>query len=113
MSFNGTTKLLNGVTFAQVAAGNITGNPVSSAAFWGNRTFQAVITGTGALTGTILIQCSNDNVNFITLGTITLSGTTTASDGFASSGEWAFHRAYIAQNGITGTGAVVNVTMAS
>ena len=49
MSFNGTTKLLDGVTLAQVAAGIITGQSVSSAAYWGNRTFQAVITGTGAV----------------------------------------------------------------
>lgn len=70
-------------------------------------TFFGVVAGTGALTGTVLIQVSNDNVNWLTLGTINLSGTTVAQDGFASSANWTFFRANV--TAITGTGATINV----
>lgn len=78
----------------------------------GERSYQAVVTGTGAVTATVLIQVSN-NVSlqgWATLGTITLSGTTTATDGFVSNGAWAYERANV--SAITGTGATVDVTLA-
>jgi hypothetical protein len=55
--------------------------------------FQAVIVGTGAVATTVTIQCSLDASNWLTLGTITLSGTTAATDGFTSAGEWYAYRA--------------------
>jgi hypothetical protein len=74
-----------------------------------SRTFQAVVDGTGAVTATVVIQVSNDGTNYLTLGTITLSGITTSTDGFASSAAWEHVRASL--SAISGTSATVNVTM--
>jgi hypothetical protein len=43
----------------------------------------------------------------MTMGTITLSGTTSATDGFVSDEPWAYHRANV--TAISGTSATVNV----
>ena len=72
-------------------------------------TFQATITGTGALTATVNVQASLDATNWITLGTITLSGTTTATDGFVNLGEWVAYRAVT--SGVTGTVSSIAVLM--
>lgn len=73
--------------------------------------FQAIVTGTGAVTATVAIQVSEDGVNWCTtaLGTISLTGTTTASDGFATASAWKYVRANV--TAITGTGASVSVLM--
>lgn len=71
--------------------------------------FQAVITGTGAVACTVNIQASIDSANWINLGSITLSGTTTATDGFASLGGWVFYRATV--TGATGTISNISVLM--
>ena len=75
------------------------------------RTYQATVLGSGAQTATVIVEGSNENINFLTLGTITLSGTTTASDGFASEAAWVFVRARL--TAISGTGATVTVVMGS
>lgn len=98
MAYNGVLKLIDNYS-----------HPMD--VFEGNKTFQAIVTGTGAVAATVTIGASNDGVNFITIGTITLSGTNTATDGFASTGMWAFHRSV--NSGVSGTGAVVTVLMAS
>lgn len=74
-----------------------------------NATYQATVSGTGAVSATIVIDVSNDGVNAVTtaLGTITLSGTTSASDGFTTSAPWKYVRARI--TAISGTNATVNV----
>jgi len=72
-------------------------------------TFQATVSGTGAVSATVAIEVSNDGDNFVTLGTITLSGTTTATDGFAASAPWAVVRANC--TAISGTGAALSVVM--
>lgn len=74
-----------------------------------NRTFQATVVGTGAVTATVIIEATNDQVLYLTLGTITLSGTTSATDGFASMAPWAGVRARI--TAISGTGALCTVSM--
>ena len=76
-----------------------------------NRTFHCVVTGVGAVSATILIEVSNDGVNFITPGiaTVTLSGTNVAVDGTSSAAPWAFVRANV--TAISGTGASVTVLM--
>lgn len=78
--------------------------------------FQAIVTGTGAVTATINIDVSNEeltgqgtNSNWITMGTITLSGTTSATDGFNTICPWRFVRANV--TALTGTGAKVQVIM--
>ncbi len=73
------------------------------------RTFSATVDGTGAVTATVAIQGSNDGVNWNVLGTITLTDTTTDTDGFASDAPWPQIRAVLSN--LTGTGAVCTVTM--
>ena len=72
-------------------------------------TVQAIVTGTGAVTATVVIDCSNDGVNACStpLGTITLSGTTSSSDGFTTDAPWKFIRART--TAISGSGATVVV----
>ena len=72
-------------------------------------TFQAAVAGTGAVTATVAIEVSNDPVNlgWITLGTINLSGTNTATDGFAVLAPWAYARANVTER--SGTNAAVSV----
>lgn len=75
-------------------------------------TFQATVSGTGAVTATVTIEYSNDGTNVIGTvgGTITLSGTTSATDGFTSqNAPWKFVRANVTS--ISGTGATVQVYM--
>ena len=76
--------------------------------------FQASIAGTGALTATVVIEGTNEPAvaasNYLEIGTITLSGTTSDSDGFvATDVPWNAVRARIPAAGITGTAATVNV----
>jgi len=60
-------------------------------------TIQATVIGTGSVTCTVTIQVSNDGVNPVatSAGVITLSGTTSASDGFTTSAPWKFIRAVV------------------
>jgi hypothetical protein len=90
----------------------------SKQAFESPRTYDAKVVGTGAVTATIVIDVSNDSqaeeANIVwedtPLGTITLSGTTSSSEGFGSIVPWLMTRARV--TAISGTGATVNVTMA-
>lgn len=74
----------------------------------GITTFQAHgTTSAGAGAATIVIQVSNDDDNWITAGTITLTlGTSATSDGFAFAGNWGSARANV--TAISGTGAAVS-----
>ncbi len=85
-----------------------------------NATFQAIVTGTGAVSATVTIEVTNDpransdpaNAAWVStvLGTITLSGTTSSSDGFVTSNApWKYVRANV--TAISGTGATVQVYM--
>ena len=74
-----------------------------------NRVFQATVSGTGAVSATVNVEVSNDNTNWLVLGTITLSGTTSASDGFAAGAPWPYTRARV--TAISGTSAAVTVSM--
>lgn len=92
--------LLSAVT--TTGAGGAGGPSIS-----GRKTFQAKVVGTGAVTATVKVQVSNDNSQWIDLGTITLSGTTSASDGFVSDAPWAYFRGNV--TAISGTGAAVTL----
>jgi hypothetical protein len=76
-----------------------------------NRSFQAVVSGTGAVSATVVVEGSNDvdasanPQNWLLLGTITLSGTNSATDGFPSNTNWMFVRMRI--SAISGTNAAV------
>jgi hypothetical protein len=78
--------------------------------------FQAIVTGTGAVTAAIDIQVSNETdtfnavkANWITIGTISLSGTTTATDGFTTICPWRYVRANVTAR--SGTSATVEIIM--
>lgn len=97
-------------------AGITTAAPTNGAAFKMegydiNRTFQATVAGTGAVTATVVFQVSNDQVGWLddASSTVTLSGTTTASGGFTSNAAWAYVRARV--TAISGTGATVTCTV--
>jgi hypothetical protein len=72
---------------------------------------QATVIGTGAVTATIKIEVSLDGVYWCVTpaGTITLSGTDSTSDGFATQSSWKYIRANI--TAITGTSATIYVNM--
>jgi hypothetical protein len=79
-------------------------------------TFQAIVTGTGVVTATVLIQGSNqdatftgDKSNWVTISTYTLTGTTTATSGDTSVSTWRYVRANV--TAISGTGATVEAIM--
>lgn len=74
-----------------------------------DRAFQASVVGTGAVTATVLIEASNDGVNYLLVATITLSGTTSASDGYVCNVGWGYMRARL--TAISGTGAAVTVAL--
>jgi hypothetical protein len=72
-------------------------------------TYQAVVSGTGTMGATVVIEMSNDGINAVATpaGTITLTGASPQSDGFTTSAPWKYHRARI--TAISGTGAGVQV----
>lgn len=72
-------------------------------------TVQATVVGTGAVSAAVAIEVSNDGVGWITLGTISASGTGTATDGFAWATRWSRMRANC--SAVTGEDAVVSVTV--
>lgn len=78
------------------------------------KVIEATVTGTGALTATVEIygNTRDDTTGGILLATITLAGTTSARDGFASDAPWPHLYAVVPVGGITGTGATLNVDVA-
>lgn len=61
---------------------------------------EATIVGTGSVSASVLIEGSITGNNWVTLGTISLSGTTTATDGMVTTA-WPFVRA--TSSSVTGT----------
>lgn len=74
------------------------------------RAFQATVVGTGAVSATVKVQVSNDGSSWLDQATITLSGTTSASDGYAGEAPWKCVRGNV--TAISGTGAAVTLDMA-
>lgn len=66
---------------------------------------QGTVAGTGAVSATIIVSVTLDG-NLLDVATITLSGTTTASDGVALDLPWASITARI--SALAGTGATAN-----
>jgi len=95
--------LLSAVTATGAGAANLSVN--------GPQTYQATVAGTGAVTATVNIEVSNDASNWVVLGTITLSGTTSATDGLAANAPWKNVRANV--TAISGTSAAVSVVMSA
>lgn len=74
------------------------------------RNFMAKVSGSGSVSATVLVEVSNNGSDFFDLGTITLSGTTSDSDGFIADDVWQYVRGRI--TAISGTSATVTLTMA-
>lgn len=74
-----------------------------------HRTFQAFgNTTSGAGSATVLVEASNDNTNWITIATITLTlGTAVTTDGASSIAAWKYIRGRV--SAISGTGAKVSL----
>jgi len=86
----------NTLSTAAVAASNATYKESPWASY------QAIVTGTGSVSATVLIQGSNEDAtrdgvksNWVLLGTITLTGTTVASDGLTTMAPWKYVRANV------------------
>lgn len=107
----GNVRVKSGTVLTVLAASTATvdGNAVYKDAPKG--AIQATVVGTGAVTATVIVDGSNDGTYWCAtaLGTITLSGTTSSSDGFTTDAPWKYIRARL--TAISGTGATVNVTM--
>jgi hypothetical protein len=74
-----------------------------------NSSVQATVVGTGAVTASVTMEYSNDKISALAGFTISLSGTTSASDGDLAQPKWAWVRANL--TAVTGTGAAVTVTV--
>jgi len=77
----------------------------------GNKTFQATVVGSGAVTATVVVEVSNDGIGWIadSVSTLSLSGTNVASAGFTNDQPWVFARARV--TAISGTGAAITVSI--
>ena len=93
--------MLNGVTTT------VTGNPFAAPS---GGTYQATVVGTGAVGATVVFEASIDANSWLTLATLTLAGTTSASDGFVAAGGWPNVRARV--SAVSGTSAAVTALMA-
>ena len=81
-----------------LSGGTTTGSATAVQAPGATRTFQgSAVASTGTGNAVIAIQGSMDNVNFDTIGTITLTSASTAgmSDGFTSDDRYSFVRANV------------------
>lgn len=91
-----------------------TGAGSASQIRYANRiTFQGYGTTTaGAGAATIKIQVSNNGTDWLDLGTISLTlSTTSSSDGFAAEAPWQYARANV--TALSGTGASVSVKLST
>jgi hypothetical protein len=98
------------ITLLSTATGTGAGTGQPNAAAW--KTYQANgTTGSGSGAATILVQGSNDDSSWDTIGTITLTlSTTNASDSFTSNDRYLYVRGNV--SAISGTSASVNLTAA-
>ena len=101
--------LIVGVLFtSQVTGSSPSFGPNKS----GRKTFQATVTGSGTVSSTVQILVTNDSSTpAVLLGTITLNGTNSATDGFATEGSWNYYMAKV--TAIAGTNATVQVMSAA
>ncbi len=74
------------------------------------RTFQAVCTGSGSVTATVILEGSLDKTNWVTIATLSLSGTAPQTSSYEHTSAWTYIRART--SGVSGTSATVNVYVA-
>ena len=101
-------RVVSGTT-RNLAGGTTTGAKAAEYKDTVNTTYQITVAGTGAVSATVLIEVSNDGTSWLAtpLGTVAISGTTSATDGFTTAAPWKYHRANI--SAISGTGATVTI----
>lgn len=99
---------MNIVKLLTNAPAAIVGNPENR--YESNWTYQATVKGTGTVSATVVIEVSNDGKGWLTFGTLSPVGTTSATDAISGNAAWAFHRANL--TAISGTDASINVTAA-
>lgn len=87
----------------------VTGAGGGKALTLGPKTVQARVVGTGAVSATVKIQVANIDGQWLDLATITLSGTTSATDGASWVVPWSFCR--VNCTAISGTGAALTVVL--
>lgn len=105
--YTGTKMLLN-----EAATAPTTGATAHSSSYPGAKSIHALVKGTGAVTATIVLDVSNNDTDWIeAAATITLSGTTSASDGFVIDANWAAIRARL--TAISGTNAKASAILSS
>lgn len=94
-----------------VTTGNLTGGWVYKDS--PQSAIHGVVVGTGAVGCTITLQVSNDAVYPLStaLGTITLSGTTFASDGFTTNAPWKYIRAVVSASSGTISSITCNMSI--
>lgn len=102
--------LVNTVYLLENATGTATGgskNPV----YKGSISLQAKgQTTSGAGAADVVVEVSNDNSNWVAMGTISLTlSDTTTSDGFVSDARWPYIRGRV--DSISGTGAAVSLLL--
>lgn len=85
------------------------GTAFDTAQLSAERTYQAVVRGTGTVSATIIVYVSNDGQVWETLATFSLSGTTSDTEPLIAQHRWAFTKASI--TAISGTGAVASATV--
>lgn len=75
------------------------------------QTFQAVVTGTGAVSASVTLQGSNDAVNWTNIGSAlaVASGTAPQNAAVTTNTVWQYFQANV--TALTGTGAACAVTM--
>lgn len=111
-SIPGYVTLLSGKTTTGVTGA------VAEKMCWAHRSYQAVLSGTptASVSATVTVEVSDDNVNWETLTTFTLSGTAdsitgiAAHTGQASNAFWLYTQGHV--TAISGTGANVTLTVA-
>lgn len=89
-----------------------TGTPAMQEGPLGLTSHQAILTGTGALTATVIQEGTNDpsgQTGWTTIVTFILSGNNEVSDSNTLQHSWARYRSRC--TGITGTGAIVKSIM--
>ena len=94
----------------QLGALSATGQGVPRVGVQGDHTFTATVSGSGSVSATVAIMGSNDLQGWVTLVTLTLSGTALAT---ASSAVAASHAYWRADVGALAAGATVQVQAAS
>jgi len=85
------------------------GDPIGLEQVQDSLTIQVILSGTGALTATVVTKGSANGVDFFTLATTKISGTTSATEGFTIKDPWQYIRSDV--TAISGTDATINTLM--